>query len=390
MKILALSSRIPAVERNGDQVISFFRITHLARTHQVELICFGNRAIPEDLAAIETLEMAGIVVHLVKWKRLVAAWQLLRALSDPSMPLQSAYFSSPQLSRTFDTVNARFAPHAVYVVMIRMMPNISGYSGPLFVEMVDSMGLNFGRRAGMERGLKSRVLAMEAKRVGRYEQAIAERADRSFVVSRIDQHSLGSDRVGVLPLGVDVERFRKGDKAVLDPVIAFTGNMFYQPNVDAVLWFAQHCWPAVKTAIPGVRLVVVGNRPQESVVALGRHDPDIDVMGRVDSVAAVLQTAAVAVAPMRSGSGMQFKILEAMACGVPVVATSLGQGDIGCTAGVDLLIADTPQAFAEQVIALLRSPELRSQIGDAGWRYLQLNHSWDAINQQFAQACQLA
>lgn len=390
MKILALSARIPAVERNGDQVISYFRITHLARTHQVELICFGNRAIAQDLTAIAKLEAAGIVVHLVAWKRWVAAWQVLRALPDPSMPLQSAYFRSAHLARTFDAVRARFAPDALYVVMIRIMPNIAHYSGPLFVEMVDSMGLNFGRRAGMERGLKGGVLALEAKRVARYEQAIAERADRSFVVSRIDQQSLGSDRVSVLPLGVDVERFCKGAQPALAPIVAFTGNMFYQPNADAVLWFAQHCWPAIKAAVPGVRLRIAGNRPQERVVALGNHDLGIEVMGRVDSVAAVLQGAAVAVAPMRSGSGMQFKILEAMACGVPVVATSLGQGDIGCTAGADLLVADTPQAFAEQVIALLKSPQLRSQVGDAGWRYLQSNHSWDAINQQFAQACRLA
>lgn len=390
MKILALSGRIPAVERNGDQVISYFRITHLARTHQVELICFGSRAIGEDRAAIEKLEAAGIVVHLLAWKRWVAAWQVLRALPDPSMPLQSAYFRSAHMGRLFDTVRARFAPDAVYVVMIRIMPNIAHYSGPLFVEMVDSMGLNFGRRAGMERGLKGRVLALEAQRVARYEQAIAKRADRSFVVSRIDQQSLGSDRVEVLPLGVDVERFCKGTQAVLSPVVVFTGNMFYQPNVDAVLWFAQHCWPAIKAAIPNVRLIVVGNRPQESVVTLGKQDPAIKVTGRVDSVAAVLQTAAVAVAPMRSGSGMQFKILEAMACGVPVVATSLGQGDIGCVAGADLLVGDTPEVFAEHVIALLKSPQMRSQVGDAGLRYLQANHSWDAINQQFAHACCLA
>jgi glycosyltransferase involved in cell wall biosynthesis len=241
----------------------------------------------------------------------------------------------------------------------------------------------------MEKGLKGWLLGIEARRVAAYEKKIAARADRCFVVSSIDQQAMGSDHVGVLPLGIDVQRFNKPAVAATEPLIAFTGNMFYQPNVDAILWFAEHCWPAIKAAVPGVRLVIVGNRPQPSVVALGKQDQAIDVMGRVPSVAAILKTAAVAVAPMRSGSGMQFKILEAMACGVPVVATTIGQGDIGCVAGSDILVCDRGDDFAQGVIALLRSPAFREQIGNAGFRYAQENHSWDAINQQFVQACHL-
>jgi glycosyltransferase involved in cell wall biosynthesis len=390
MKILAISGRIPAVDKNGDQVISFFRITHLARRNSVELVCFGSRAKPDDLAAVEALEAAGVVVHLVPWKSWVAALQVLRAIPDPAMPFQCAYFRSSEFGKVVNQVRARFAPDALYAVMIRIVPNAADYQGHLFVDMVDSMGLNFGRRAGMEKGPKGWLLALETRRVAAYERAIAERADRCFVVSRIDQQAIGSDHVGVLPLGIDVLRFNKSAEPASAPLIAFTGNMFYQPNVDAVLWFAEHCWPAIKRAVPGVRLAVVGNSPQPSVVALGKQDPAINVMGRVPSVAAILKTAAVAVAPMRSGSGMQFKILEAMACGVPVVATSIGQGDIGCVAGCDILVRDNGEQFAQEVIALLHSPALRAQIGNAGFDYVQKHHSWDAINQQFVQACHLA
>lgn len=390
MKILAISGRIPAIDKNGDQVISYFRLRHLARDNRIELICFGDRANDEDLKATRVLEEAGIVVHLVPWNRALAALQVLRAIPDGGMPFQCAYFRSSQFRKTYQQVFGRFAPDALYAVMIRILPNAADYQGHLFVDMVDSMGLNFGRRASMETGLKGWMLGIEARRVAAYEKKIAERADRCFVVSSIDQQAIGSDHVGVLPLGIDVQRFNKPAAPAKEPLIAFTGNMFYQPNVDAILWFAEHCWPAIKAAVPGVRIVVVGNRPQPSVVALGKQDPAIDVMGRVPSVADVLKTAAVAVAPMRSGSGMQFKILEAMACGIPVVATTIGKGDIGCAAGADILVSDTGAEFARQVVALLQSPALRQQIGDAGFRYVQDMHSWDAINQQFVQACHLA
>jgi len=390
MKILAISGRIPAVDRNGDQVISYFRLTHLARNNEIELICFGDRAIPEDAAAVCALEKLGIVVHLIRWSKLAAAIQVLKAVPDRNMPFQCAYFRSASFRKAYQDVFDRFRPDALYAVMIRILPNAADYQGHLFVDMVDSMGLNFGRRATMEKGLKGRLLAMEAQRVDAYEKKIAQRADRCFVVSSIDQQAIGSDHVGVLPLGIDMQRFNKPDEPTTAPLIAFTGNMFYQPNVDAILWFAEHCWPAIKAAVPGVRLVVVGNRPQPSVVALGKEDPSIEVMGRVPSVAAVLKTAAVAVAPMRSGSGMQFKILEAMACGVPVVATTIGQGDIGCVAGSDIVVSDNGDDFAREVIALLGSAPLRARIGNAGFHYVQEHHSWDAINQQFVRACHLA
>jgi len=388
MKILAISGRIPAIDRNGDQVISYFRLSHLARKHKVELICFGDRGNAEDLKSTQALEELGIVVHLVRSSRTMAALQLLRSLADGSMPLQCAYFRSPRFRQLFQQVLDRFAPDALYAVMVRILPNATEYQGHLFVDMVDSMGLNFGRRAGMQKGLKGWLLRIEAGRVAAYEKAAAERADKCFVVSSIDQQAIGSDHVRVLPLGIDVQRFNKPLEQTSEPLIAFTGNMFYQPNVDAILWFVDHCWPAIKAAVPGVRLVIVGNRPQPSVVALG-EDPAINVMGRVPSVAAILKTAAVAIAPMRSGSGMQFKILEAMACGIPVVATTIGQGDIGCVAGADILVRDTGAEFAREVVALLQDSALRHKIGDAGYQYVQENHSWDAINQQFAKACHL-
>ena len=389
MKLLAISGRIPAIDRNGDQVISYFRLSHLARNNTVELICFGNRDLPEDRTATLALEALGIVVHVVPWNKYSAMLQVLLAIPFPGMPFQCAYFRSRQFREVYQSVSARFAPDALYAVMFRVLPNAQDYQGRLFVDLVDSMGLNFGRRAGMEKGVKGWLLGIEARRVAAYEKQVAQRAERCFVVSGIDQQAIASDHVGVLPLGIDVTRFNRPVTAATAPLIAFTGNMFYQPNVDAMLWFAEHCWPAIKAAVPGVRVLVVGNRPQPSLVALGKADPAIEVMGRVPSVAEVIKTAAVAVAPMRSGSGMQFKILEAMACGVPVVATTIGQGDIGCVAGVDILVRDDAAEFAQDVISLLRSATLREQVGSAGYAYVQENHSWDAINQRFVQACHL-
>jgi len=136
-------------------------------------------------------------------------------------------------------------------------------------------------------------------------------------------------------------------------------------------------------------MVVAGSNPAPQIEAL-RVDPRISVTGRVASIAEVLNSAMVAVAPMQSGSGMQFKILEAMACGVPVVATTLGLGDIAARPGAEILIADSPERFVQSVLSLAGSPELRARVGDAGLRYVRERHDWERLNERFEVQCGFA
>ena len=387
MKILLIASRVPAVEKKGDQVVSFFRVMHMVRTHEVEVICFGDVANSDDREAKQTLEKAGIAVHFVRWKPLTALVQLLMAIPNFQMPAQCAYFLSGEFQRVVKTVCHRFKPDVMYCVMIRVFANAASFEGRIYVDMVDSMGLNFSRRASMATGLKRWLLTLEFRRVSAYENSVAQRVSRSFVVSRIDKNFISSDKVDAIPLGIDTHRFNKGKHRATGPVIAFTGNMSYQPNADAVLWFVEKCWAVVKDSVPGVRLLIVGNNPLPIVVALGMQDKAVVVMGRVPSVAFVLNTATVAIAPMQSGSGMQFKILEAMACCVPIVTTTLGLGDISALPGQDLLVADSPAEFSQAVISLLKSDVLAGEVGEHGMQYVQSNHSWDVLNERFAIAC---
>jgi glycosyltransferase involved in cell wall biosynthesis len=387
MKILMVASRVPVAEKNGDQVVSFFRVMYLARTNTVEIICFGDMAKPEDREAKNVLGAAGIVVHFIKWKPWVAFANLLLAIPNPRLPFQCALAQSGEFQSTVEAVIQRFMPDALYCVIVRIYLNAAKYEGRIFVDMVDSMGLNFSRRAGMTKGPMRWLLNIEASRVSAFERCIALRATRSFVVSKIDQSFIAEDNVDVIPLGIDMERFNKEELRASGPVIAFTGNMFYQPNADAVLWFVHNCWLKVKARVPGVRLLIAGSKPLPSVVALGKQDESVVVMGRVPSVASVLNTAMVAIAPMQSGSGMQFKILEAMACGVPVVTSTLGLGDISATPGQDLLVADSPAEFCNAVVSLLISEVLAGDVGERGMQYVQSNHSWDALNERFAIAC---
>lgn len=386
MKILTICARIPAINKNGDQLLSYHRLAFLAQKHAVQVLCFApDNNDNSDKRALETL---GITVHTVPWRLLDALWFGLMALLDSSVPLQCGFYTSHALRREFRKILQDFNPDAVYAVTVRPLCNIGASKRPLYVDLVDSMGLNFSRRRDATRGLKKALLAVESERVLEFERKIAQQASRSFVVSDLDRIYIGEDSVSVLPLGIDLSHFQQSHAFDQDAIVVFSGNMFYQPNVEAALWFVSCCWQAVKTLVPEARLVIAGSNPTPSIKALA-VDSSITVTGRVESMAAVLNASQVAIAPMQSGSGMQFKVLEAMACAVPVVATTIGLGDIKAIANQDILIGDTPEAVVDLVVALLKDASKREKIGMAGNRFVLANHQWDVINERFSKACNL-
>jgi glycosyltransferase involved in cell wall biosynthesis len=205
---------------------------------------------------------------------------------------------------------------------------------------------------------------------------LGARADRTLVVSQRDREAIG-DTPGlcIVPNAVDLEAFPFAGPGREPATLVFTGNMGYFPNVNAVLWFARQVLPRVRQARPDVRLLIVGARPARSVRALA-GDGAVTVTGRVEDIGPYLRRAAVAVVPMRSGSGQQFKILEAMASGAPIVATAAEAEQVGARHERELLVADEASAFAEAVLALLRDPARAADLAQSARRLVEAHFTW--------------
>jgi sugar transferase (PEP-CTERM/EpsH1 system associated) len=224
------------------------------------------------------------------------------------------------------------------------------------------------------------------QRLRRYEAQVCRAADQVLAVSDVDAAMLqelvpGLD-VTVVPNGVDTLTYRP-EFAGLEPrmpeeALVFTGTMDFRPNVDAVLWFARQVLPRVRAERPGVHFFVVGQRPHRRLDSL-QSDPAITLTGWVKDPRPYIAQAAVYVAPLRIGGGTRLKLLEAMAMGKPVVATSLGAEGYPVTDGRELLLADTPEDFATTVLALLRASEWRAELGQAGRRFVEQWYDWQAI-----------
>ena len=228
----------------------------------------------------------------------------------------------------------------------------------------------------MERshGLLKLILHYEYHALQRTEQQALQTFDATTVISQTDRDAL-SPAVTLVPNGVDTDYF-KNTNINSHFSICFTGNMSYAPNVDAARWLVKEIMPLVWKQCPnGMNVLIAGADPKPAVKALA--GPKVTVSGRLDDIRTAYASARMFVAPMRIGSGMQNKLLEAMSMGLPCVTTSLAATPLGAIAGEHLLVGDSADEIADLIVKL-SIEELHDSIADGGHRFVLEHYSWPA------------
>jgi glycosyltransferase involved in cell wall biosynthesis len=284
----------------------------------------------------------------------------------------------------------RFRPDVVHVVggfLALLWPRL-GPDCPAVLSPLDAMHLNTDARALVRAGVRRWLWRREAVRVRRFEAREYARFRRVVVVSGDDAAALTALNPALRPVvirnGVDAVAFapRLSTARFRDRVV-FAGVMDAAPNVTAAQFLAREVMPHLRAAVPSARLAIVGRRPTAAVRRLSRL-PGIEVVGEVDDMPAWLTASSVCVCPMVSGTGIKNKLLEGMACGVPIVATPLALRGTTALPGRDLLVGEGPEQLAAHISFLLRHPRAARSIGAAGRAYVQENHSWKGVADAYA------
>lgn len=322
--------------------------------------------------------MAGLVpyvrsVRTVTLPRARGAANAARLAPFSRDPLQVLYFRSREfadhvreLGRQADVVHAFFH---------RTAPAAFAAGPPVVLELMDSLVLRLEHYVQVATPPKRWVYAEELRRMREYEPAVARRADHVIVVSERDRPYFPGADVTVVENGVDTELFAPDPARRRADAIVFSGNMGYEPNVDAARWFVAECFGRIRAQVPTATLSIVGARPTRAVRELADR-PGVAVTGFVDSMPAALNEATVAVAPLRSGSGIQNKILEAMACGLSIVATPTAVGAIDAHHGRDIVVAEGAESFADAVVRVLRDASLREALARNARTRVVESYSW--------------
>ncbi len=243
--------------------------------------------------------------------------------------------------------------------------------------------------------LKRAYLRSQWRRALAYEREACRRFDQVVAVSAEDRDIMQRDyvlpEVTDVPTGVDTEYFRpRGHSARLPHQLVFTGSMDWLPNEDAIRYFTEQILPRIRQVVPDVTLSVVGRNPSPSLVELGQRDPSITVTGRVDDVRPYMESAAAYIVPLRICGGTRLKIYEAMAMELPLVSTTVGAEGLPVRDGVELLLADIPDAFAAAVVRVLMDQTFARELGARAAAMVRSSCGWDRVADRFVEICERA
>jgi len=381
--------RFPFPIFKGDKLRSYYFLRELSKYHEIHLVCLSDETIlPEWKNEIELYCKSITIIYSTQWDIFL---NLFKSIFS-SKPFQVHYFKSDKIKSAIENIIYKEAIDVCYTQLIRMtenipfplIRNIRGRRLVLFLDYMDALSAGMEKRATNSSWYEKPFAKIEAKRLKNYEAEIGKEFDKCAMISISDFKELPQiiqDKTFILPNGVANDFFEEYNRHPKNlnsnsPIIIFTGNMNYRPNIDAAIFLVKQVGQILIKKFPEIIIYIVGVDPTYEVRNLASQN--VIVTGFVPDMKEYLKKAHVFVSPLFLGSGLQNKLLEAMAIGLPVITTPLTQKSLGGIENQDLLVANDAQTFADLINKCFHNQSWAQQIGDNGREYVSRNFRWES------------
>lgn len=383
MTILYLASRFPYPIDRGDKLRAFHQVRYLSRDHDVVLFSLAERPPPADDRAVLARYCKRVeVARLPRWR------SLLYAARFPfnTLPLQINYFRSAGIRKRIAGLVENIRPDHIVCQLIRMAEYVKHCPCPKTLDYMDAFSYRAEQRTAWHAPWLAPIVRLEARRVRAYERQVFDHFDHRLITTDSDRNRIdhpGRAGITVVPNGVDGSYFKPMDVPREFDVV-FVGNMSYPPNIQAALTLVNDILPIVRASLPRCRVRIAGADPPARVRALASEA--VSVTGWVDDIRACYASARVFAAPMETGTGLQNKLLEAMAMGIPCVASPLAGNALN--AGPDTIrIADTPGTFADALVTLLTGEAAAARQAENALAFVREHHDWNVTLNALGDIC---
>ncbi len=380
MKILFLVPRVPYPLEKGDKLRAYLHARHLSRSHEVHLCCIQEAPLHPE--AEKELRKISSRLTFLRLKRPLILWNLFLGLFS-SKPFQVHYFFQGHLKRSLHRLIQEDPPDHIYCQLIRSseyVKDIHRISKTL--DYMDAFSKGLDRRRERSRFPVNLLWKEESKRTTLYEDLAFEYFDQHTIISEQDRDLIAHpsrQRIHVLPNGIDTSYFSPR-AAKKDKELLFTGNMSYPPNVEGARALVHEILPLLREEGISCRLLIAGVDPVQRVREL--EGDDVEVSGWVPDIRDAYARSRVFIAPMVLGSGLQNKLLEAMAMGLPCITSLLANKALGAPEGDAILVGRSKESLAAHVRFLLENPAERERIAQAGRSFVEKHYDLEIMGQR--------
>ncbi|QMU29381.1 glycosyltransferase [Adhaeribacter radiodurans] len=384
MKILILLSRVPYLLDKGDKLRAFYQLQKLSEKHEIILFALADKTDPLAEATQELLNYCRYV-HLFPLPKASIMRNVASAFWNKK-PIQVNYFYDVKAQAQIDELIAQHQPDHIYCQLIRMAEYVRHVKQiPKTLDYMDAFSKGMLRRAEIAPFHLKPIFRLEAARLKKYEAAVFADFRYKTIISRQDRDFIAHPRhkdIAIVPNGIQTSYFHPLDVPKQYDLV-FTGNMNYAPNIEAAIFLVKKVLPLIKKQFPEIRILLAGANPSYQVLSL--ESPNVTVSGWLPDIREAYASARVFVAPLFIGTGVQNKVLEAMAMKVPCVTTQLVNNGVGAANNCHLLVANTPGEFAQHIYTLLTNRDLNEKLTQRALDFVHENYSWSKAVGQLEQ-----
>lgn len=375
MKIFVLLPRIPYPLEKGDKLRAFNQIKQFAKHNEIILCALNDDPKVSEQDAFHALQPYCQSINFIRITKPQILLGLIRAFFK-GLPLQCGYFYNRKAAKKIDALIAKHKPDMLFGQLLRVAEYIRYKNLPKAIDYQDIFSYGMKRRADIASCVTRPIYNMEYHRLKRYEATIFENFDVKSIISEPDRDLFPHERrdeILIIPNGVDHDYFKPQEREKQYDLV-FTGNMSYPPNVNAVEYLANEILPIVWKTMPEVKLYIAGATPDPKVKKAVSER--VIVSGWLDDIREAYAQSRVFIAPMRIGTGLQNKLLEAMSMRLPAITSPLANASLGAKPNEEILVGSNAEEMAQHIITLLTDKEKAERLAQAGFDFTNRVYDW--------------
>jgi len=381
MKILVMLSRVPYPLIKGDKLRAYHHIKELSKQNEIILCALTDETVHPD--ALRELEKFCSKVYIFKLKCHKIIYNIIKSFLGKN-PLQVGYFFDKKIRQAVDSVIKETKPDHIFCQLIRASEYVKNYNIPKTLDYQDVFSKGMERRISSASFFMKVVFRLEYKRLLKYEEHIFDYFDNKLIISKPDKdlipHS-NKEYIHVIPNGVD-QTFFHPLQAEKKYDLIFSGNMAYPPNINAVEYLVNSILPALIKQKPDIKILIAGAHPSRKIRKM--QSENIFVSGWVEDIRLCYAQSRIFIAPMQIGTGLQNKLLEAMAMQLPCVSSIMANKALGASDENEILLGNKPEDYIKHILHLLENEQYAEQIALGGFNFVSHNYNWakltDKIN----------